>query len=202
MKIIIDAGHGGTEAGAVNGSRLEKNDNLNFSRLLYNELRKSGYDATMTRDTDKNISINERAKTPIRNSNDLFISIHRNSFTNSSANGFEIWTNTISSKSTELAKSINNRIKNLRLFLDRGVKSSDYYGVLRNSVCPAMLIEIGFISNDYDNKIFDENQNLLVGAIVETIRQYYKSDTPDKKFYTVQVGAFEDKQRAETLKRN
>ena len=88
--IVIDAGHGGYDAGAVNGTRLEKNDNLRMVMTIGERLEQCGINVVYTRTTDEFVSLLERSRISNNNDADLFVSVHRNSATNPNANGVEV----------------------------------------------------------------------------------------------------------------
>lgn len=164
--ICIDPGHGGTDPGATNGARLEKDDNLRMAKAVRDRLKSQGHTVIMPRETDVFVSLDDRAVLAHDEKADLFISIHRNSFTNSRACGIENWAryqNHVSAAATvleELAKLPNQA--------NRGVKIGAYK-VLYNSPCPAMLLEIGFISNAKDNELFDKHFDDYATAIAKGI---------------------------------
>ena len=104
----------------------------------------------------------------------MFVSIHRNSADN--GNGVEIWANSQKRDSdTKLAEIILGKLENTNIQSNRGIKygtikseDSNYY-VLNNTNMPSCLIELSFISNDKDNKLFDENIEEYANAIAEGI---------------------------------
>ena len=111
--IVIDAGHGGYDAGAVNGSRFEKNDNLRLAKAVGERLQKCGVNVIYTRTTDEFISLLERSRISNSRNVDLFASFHRNSATNPASNGVEtlIYTNA-SSRSVRAAEALQQALVN------------------------------------------------------------------------------------------
>ncbi|MDR1939982.1 MAG: N-acetylmuramoyl-L-alanine amidase [Clostridiales bacterium] len=167
--IVIDAGHGGYDYGAVNGARYEKNDNLTIARLVAAELRRQGQHVIMTRDTDEYVPLLERSAISNRNNADMFVSLHRNAFTDPAANGMENYVQVNSPQSTrDYAQNVVDEINAAGGFADRGVKINNF-SVLRNTRAPAMLLELGFISNAADNQAFDRNANAYASAITKGI---------------------------------
>ena len=177
--VVIDAGHGGTDSGAVSGSRIEKNINLSIALKTESELKTRGYTVKMVRTNDSTITLNDRAKFANDLGADLFISIHQNSFTSSSANGTEVYYTTSEpdsgfptqssnklSKSKEVANLTCNNIASAIGTYNRGIKDGNLT-VLRNTKMPSILIECGFITNDQDFlKISSDNyQNKIAQAI-------------------------------------
>ena len=200
--IVIDPGHGGADPGAVNGSRFEKNDNLRMSLAIRDRLRAQGHNVIMTREGDTNPSLDQRIAVANNNGADLFISVHRNSFTNPVAHGIENWIRNPAHREaaeivlSELAKEPNQA--------NRGVKQGNYR-VLLGAEMPAMLIEIGFISNTEDNRLFDAHFDAYATAIARGIlsalgEPFTEPARPSAQpLYRVQVGAFSVRANAEAF---
>jgi len=167
--IVIDAGHGGSDPGAVHGMRLEKNDNLNLALAVQRRLQAQGQRVIMTRGTDIFVPLSERSAISNRNHADLFVSIHRNAFTSPAANGVEnfIYINPSQSE-VQYAQNVLDDIVRAGVQNNRGVKRGNFT-VLRNTVAPAMLLEMGFITNARDNQLFDQNFDAYADAITDGI---------------------------------
>jgi N-acetylmuramoyl-L-alanine amidase len=167
--IVIDAGHGGYDYGAVNGSRYEKNDNLRLARLVAADLSRQGQKVVMTRDSDVFVPLLERSIISNNNNADLFVSLHRNAFSNPEANGIENYIQ-INSPPTnaEYAQNVLSEIVKVGGLANRGVKTNNF-SVLRNTRAPAMLLETGFISNAHDNEEYDKNLDAYAEAITKGI---------------------------------
>ncbi len=171
--ICIDPGHGGSSSGATGnkGKRLEKNDTLRLSLKVRDELESRGYTVVMTRDSDTDISLEERCKVANRSKASLFVSIHRNSSTGNGS-GCEAWIHSLDpSDDRLLAQNILDSLSLMGADVTRGVhtgyregKDKNYY-VNRCSKMPSVLAEIGFITSKKDNTQFDENLNELAVAI-------------------------------------
>lgn len=167
--IVIDPGHGGTDPGAVYYGRNEKDDNLRLGLAVAERLRNLGYNVVMTRDSDKNVSLGERSNISNNANADLFVSLHRNASTNPNYNGLETYVYlSPSAASLAAAQNINSRIANAGVQTNHGVKYADF-AVLRNTKAPAVLVELGFISNAYDNTLFDTRFDAYADAIVNGI---------------------------------
>jgi N-acetylmuramoyl-L-alanine amidase len=163
--VVLDAGHGGYDAGAVNGDRYEKNDNLRMTKAVGNILQPNGVNTIYTRTGDEYVSLGQRASAANASGADMFVSFHRNSSVSPDANGFENYVApTAGSKSKQWAKTVYDAVADTNIFANRGLKEADYY-VLKNTRMPAMLLELGFISNAGDNEKFDAN----FGRLAETI---------------------------------
>ena len=175
--VCIDAGHGGTDVGAINENRYEKDDNLKIAKLVEKYLEEQGINTVMTRNNDTNVSLKQRCKIANKKEADLFVSIHRNSA--EQGNGIEIWTNSKKQKDDlNLANAILKKLQDTEIQSDRGVKSgtakgenTDYY-VLKNTKMPSCLIELGFITDEKDNELFDENIEDYVKSIASGIIEY------------------------------
>lgn len=180
--IVIDPGHGGSDPGAVNGTRMEKNDNLRLSLAVAKKLRDQGQNVIMTRDTDVSVPLIERSAISNRNNADMFVSIHRNSVANNpSANGVENFVQTGSPPNYKTyATKVLNRIVEQGVQSNRGVREGNY-SVLRNTVAPAMLLEMGFITNARDNQLFDASlesySTAITRGILESLGEPYR-ETP------------------------
>ncbi len=175
--ICIDAGHGGTSSGAVNGSRLEKDDNLRLSLRVEEILESRGYTVVMTRSDDSDVSLEERCKIANKAKASLFVSVHRNS-TEGDGKGVEMW---IHSSSPEddllLARNILKNFDKVGITANRGIHSGyrdgddlNYY-INRNTKMPSCLAEIGFISSDEDNKEFDTKLEQYAVALADGIEE-------------------------------
>lgn len=170
-KIAIDAGHGGLDAGAVNGKMYEKDYTLAIAIKVADKLEALGHTVYMTRETDKALTLQQRCDVANKNKCNAFVSIHLNSAENKNAEGIEtfMWKKT----DKKLATNIQNSLA--VLFPDeknRGVKSAQYY-VVKNTNVPSALVEVGFISHDETAKKFHSYyyQNRLAEAIVNGILQ-------------------------------
>lgn len=169
--IVIDAGHGGYDAGAVKGSRYEKNDNLRMALAVGERLKRCGINVIYTRTTDEFIPLLERSRISNSQNVDLFASFHRNSATSSSANGVETLVyNNASTKSVQAAEALQQALVNIGVQSNRGVKRANL-SVLRETNAPALLLELGFISNDQDNALFDSKFDAYADAIARSLAQ-------------------------------
>lgn len=167
--LLFDLGHGGSDSGAVNGSRLEKND-VNIALTVGKKVSSAGHKVDYTRTTDCSLSLAARSYMENQGKYDYFISFHRDSFTNPSANGVTVYTynNCSKGKAGTMAREIVNAIAKEANLYNRGVKEANFH-VLRETKCSAVLIECGFISNAGDNKKFDEQYEKIATAIAAAI---------------------------------
>ena len=150
--IVLDAGHGGSDPGAVGENLHEKDVALDISKMLKEELEEAGVTVLMTRNEDKFISLADRAKYANEAGADYFISIHINGAKDPQANGIETYHHPNSIKGKEIAEQVQDRMIKLLKRRDRGVKTAKF-AVLRKTAMPAILAEVGFISNPEEQEL-------------------------------------------------
>ncbi|HZJ75031.1 MAG TPA: N-acetylmuramoyl-L-alanine amidase [Clostridia bacterium] len=171
MKVCIDAGHGGKDSGAVNGKRYEKNDNLEMALKLQNLLQQQGVTVVMTRETDKDVTLAQRTSLANREKCDLFLSLHRDSFPNANGATVYVYSNA-STKTRDYGKNILNAVTDMG-FASRGVRKGapNYkdFAVNRDTVMPACLLELGFISSALDNSTYDRKKDDIAKALCRAI---------------------------------
>ncbi|AXM89132.1 cell wall hydrolase [Anoxybacillus ayderensis] len=178
--IVVDAGHGGKDPGAMSGGANEKTIVLEVAKFVKEKLEKAGATVIMTRETDVYPTLQDRVNIAKNNYAEMFVSIHTNSATNTSAKGAEVYydssTNPNGEESKKLAQYIQEEIVRMANMVDRGVKNSGLY-VLRNNSVTSVLVELGFISNAEDRAKLTsaEYQNLYAEAIYQGIVKYYTS---------------------------
>ena len=213
--IMMDAGHGGRDPGAVYNGRQEKDDVLRLTLAVGQILQNNGIDVEYTRTTDIYESPLQKATEANEAGVDLFISIHRNSFpTENTAFGVESLVYDLSGLKLEIAESIDQQLETIG-FRDLGVKARPNLVVLKRTKMPAVLVEVGFINSDVDNELFDANFDDIALAIADGILDVLRSQglVPDvpgtgggnmpggstAPGYRVQVGAFRNQQYAGRL---
>lgn len=179
MKICIDAGHGGKDSGAVGlKGRMEKNDTLKLALALEKEMKKRGHQTIMTRIGDVYCELEERAKIANNNKVNVFISLHRNSYSDINASGGEVLYGTNASKtSVKLAELVNSKMNSAAGFRNRGAKRQAAT-VLNSTNMPAVTIEAGFITNSGDNTKFDSKFDAIVDAIADSCEQIFGAGQP------------------------
>lgn len=188
-RIFIDAGHGGKDPGAVNGNRKEKDDVLKLSNRIRALLIEQGVKVSAARTTDTYLTVNKRVERANASKADYFVSLHRNSFSSAGAKGAEVWVYSKTSADTiKKAQRIQDELVKVG-FADRKVKkgapSYTDFGVNKNTVMPACLVEVGFISNEGDNALFDSKFDALaVGmakALCANVGVTYKEPKPEPR---------------------
>ena len=181
--IVLDPGHGGSDAGAIGPTGVtEKSVALAVSLKAQRLLTASGYQVVMTRTTDVDVaapgvpdSTELQARVNKAPSNAaLFISVHCNAFSNGKANGMETYHAPTAVKGARLARLLNEELERLGGLSNRGVKAARFY-VMTHSQCPASLIELGFITNPREEKLLasDDYQQKLAQAITNAVNRYF-----------------------------
>ena len=172
----VDFGHGGTDPGACGYGAKEAEQVLSLKPYLdKSAARYPLLELRYTRTTDSFISLADRIKHANKIPADILVSIHMNSFGNSSANGVETWIDYGSTKSPEVANKIHKNLAKI-FQVNRGVKvcnSNCRFYVLRYSNMAACLIELGFISNKNDLGIFNNYKQAIADAIIDGIASHY-----------------------------
>lgn len=174
--IIVDAGHGGKDKGAVWGFTEEDDINLSVAYFLQYELRLAGFDAILTRIQDVYMSLPDRVQFANDPGASLFVSVHCDAYHNTTVRG--ISTHVYPDCSMQ-SRIIARKVQDALIFrypshINRQVKKSNFY-VLRETVMPAILVECEFLSNPETRKFLQglENQLGLAQAISEGIASCY-----------------------------
>lgn len=183
ITIVLDPGHGGKDPGAISPNGVKEKDvNLILGLKAQAQLEALGYDVIMTRTTDTFVDLYERANIANRNKADIFISIHHNSTLNNGINGLEIlycprgMGTAKEEDQYPLAEAISKGILSSTKGADRGIIQRPGLVVIRESNMPAVLIEVGYLSNSFDeaNIINDAYQNKVVEGIIKGIQNYFE----------------------------
>jgi N-acetylmuramoyl-L-alanine amidase len=190
--ILIDPGHGGIDGGASSkDGTIEKDINLNIGLLLGANLKSQGYKVEYTRTEDVGLytegksvkekkyeDLNKRVSLKEETNCDVFVSIHLNTFPQSSCKGAQVWYSSYND-SERLANIMQNTLK---YKLDQSNKrepkaAGTQYKVLRgNDNMAGVIVECGFLSNPEEcQKLKDENyQNKIADSLAESISIYLK----------------------------
>lgn len=177
-RIALDAGHGGSDPGAVYKGRQEKDDTLDLTLAVGDILKKNGIDVYYTRTTDEYETPFKKATDANNSGADLFVSIHRNSSENPNQySGVETLVYSDTGLKAEVARNINNQLENAG-FKNLGVDERKNLVVLKRTKMPAVLVEAGFINNDKDNYLFDEEFDSIAQAIADGILESIPSGRP------------------------
>ncbi|PKM92552.1 MAG: hypothetical protein CVU80_02750, partial [Elusimicrobia bacterium HGW-Elusimicrobia-4] len=219
-KIVVDAGHGGEDPGAIGPKGTKEKDiNLIIAQRLREILKKNGYEVFLTRADDTFIPLADRTRFANKVMADLFVSIHCNASISDDTRGFEIYF--LSDKATDRAAEAVANMENSVIALEkssfsgkrdieklllsmavtefmnesatlcgtvnlqvcdnflnlnsRGVKQANFY-VLRGATMPAVLVEVGFLSNVKEEKLLNQKkfQKKITENIFNGIKEYEK----------------------------
>ncbi|WP_269412106.1 N-acetylmuramoyl-L-alanine amidase family protein [Lentibacillus daqui] len=175
--IVIDAGHGGTDTGAISTSGVfEKDLTYETASLLKKILTTIGADVIMTREHDDYITLATRANLANMNETDAFISIHYNSVQElPEVTGISTFYYDKANK--QLAEVVQTNIIGETKANDRGISFADFQ-VLRDNIKPAILLELGFLSNqETEQKLLDKNyQQLMVDGITKGLLTFFSKE--------------------------
>lgn len=197
--IMLDAGHGGSDPGAVYEGRKEAEDALRLTLAIGEILQNHGFDVEYTRTTDVYESPFQKAMEANETGVDYFVSIHRNSYpADNVVSGVESLIYDLSGKKYEMAQNINQQLESVG-FVNLGVKARPNLVVLKRTKMPAVLVEVGFINSRIDNQLFDDNFYDIAGAIADGIMDTLQTEMPEQTQYRVQVGAFRNRRYADEL---
>ena len=177
ITIALDAGHGGSDPGAVYGNRNEKDDALRLTKAVGKILEDSGINVFYVRKSDEYETPFKKATDANNAGADYFISIHRNSSEEPNQySGVESLVYRDSGIRSVIAKNINSELEKVG-FNNLGITQRPNLVVLKRTRMPAVLVEAGFINSDEDNAIFDENFDKIANAIAQGILKSIYSET-------------------------
>lgn len=199
-RVIIDAGHGGSDPGAVFEGRQEKDDALRLALAVGRILENAGVEVMYTRVTDVFDSPLEKAQMANRSGADYLISIHRNAMPiPGTASGIVSLVYEKGGTAELLGSNINRQLAGVG-FEDLGVIERPGLILLRRSQMPAVLVEAGFIDNPQDNERFDESFQEIAQAIADgVLRTLEEEEQIRPEYYQIQVGAYVSRQVAEEI---
>lgn len=172
-RVVIDAGHGGTDHGAIRDDTSEKDITLDVSKKVEDMLKKQGYAVLMTRPVDSFVSLADRVAMAEKFNPDIFVSIHVNSSVRPEITGIE--THYYHQESLNLAQTVHSSLASAIDSKNRGLFKSKFY-VINHTTSPAILVEIGFISNDNERAqlVSEKRKQATAKAIVEGVNNYFK----------------------------
>ncbi|MDQ0428354.1 N-acetylmuramoyl-L-alanine amidase [Planomicrobium stackebrandtii] len=172
--ITIDPGHGGSDPGAVANGLLEKSINLDVSKRVETKLKAKGIKVYMTRSTDVFHTLGARVDKGVASGSNAFVSIHTNAATAAASGSETFYSASVGNDSKQLATFIQNRLYKAMDHPNRGVKNYGFQ-VLRTNPLPAALVELGFITNQYDAAKLASGtyKDRAATAIADGIQDYY-----------------------------
>ena len=170
-KIVVDAGHGGSNPGAVHEGRRESDDALRLAMAVGRILESNGYDVSYTRTSDVTQSVGQKAAIANEEGADFFVSIHRNAGEYPGQyTGVQTLIYDDSGIKKQMAERINANLEALG-FRNAGVSIRPNLVVLNSTQMPALLVEAGFIDSDTDNRLFDSRFQAMAQAIADGIME-------------------------------
>ena len=207
MKVFLGVGHGGSDPGAVANNVKEKDLNLSIALACRDELEKHGVAVRMSRSKDENDPIGDEVKECNAYGPDLAVDIHNNA---GGGDGCEVFYSHLGGKGKTLAENILAEMVKVGQN-SRGIKTrvnsqgKDYYAFVRNTSCPAVIVECAFIDNATDLQILStEDKRKAMGvAIAKGILKTLGVEIQAEKrtLYRVQVGAYLVKANAEAMQK-
>lgn len=216
-KVFLGVGHGGNDPGAVANGFKESVINLTIAKEVKKVLERHGVQVKMSREKEENDDLSEETRECNVYKPDLGVDIHTNA---GGGDGFEVFHSVGGGTGKVLAENIDKEVKATGQN-SRGVKTKrnssgkDYFGFIRNTTCPAVIVEGFFIDNKTDLKDFDTDAELrrlglaYAKGILKTLGIAYKeevvappaSNVDSNVFYRVVAGSYNDKSIAEAQMR-
>lgn len=169
MLVVINAGHcPGVDSGACGDYSQEANIVKYVGEVVCKDLEAVGIQALFVQDD----SLSNVCGVANDADADLFVSIHCNSAANRTAKGTETFFYEGSANSKKLAQCIQNQLVDTMKSVDRGLKNGDWLYVLKHTTMPAVLTELGFISNPAEEKYLNEHKQVIAHAVARGITDY------------------------------
>lgn len=204
-KVYIGVGHGGSDPGAVSRNYRESDLALEIATACTAELKRHGVDTMQSRTTDTTEKLAAKIDECNKYAPDLALDIHLNA---GGGDGFEIFHSVTGGKGKTLAANIETCVKDIGQN-SRGLKTrknssgTDYFGFIRQTRCPAVLVECAFIDSGDVQIVDTAEERRIMGiaiakGILKTLGIAYKS-AGATKLYRVQVGAYASKANAEAM---
>ena len=206
-KVFIGVGHGGSDPGAVSNNTKEKDLNLSIALACQDVLEKHGVSVKMSRTKDENDTISEEIKECNAYSPDLAVDIHNNAGGGDGAEAFYHYGGGVSKTLAEnvLSEIVKIGQNSRGAKIRKNANGKDYYGFIRQTSCPAVIIECAFVDNAADLKILDtESERVNMGqaiakGILKTLGVEYQAES--NVLYRVQVGAYSVKANAMAMQK-
>lgn len=181
-KVVIDAGHGGSDGGAIGSSgTIEADINLSIAKKLRTVLEGYGMTVIMTRDTEQAVAPGKKSDMAKRreiiqtSGQDVTVSIHQNKHTDSDSRGPQVFYAPGSAEGEKLAVYIQERLnKELQVERPRSAAEGNYY-IVKSGEAPAVIVECGFISNPTEEIELGKKayQLKIVEAIAQGLQDYF-----------------------------
>lgn len=185
-KIGLDAGHGGADPGAVGLSEHEKNITLAIALELKKAIESSGNTVIMSREKDKTVSLDQRVDILNKANCDFVVSIHINSVASPVPGYISTFIQGLGGQAEKIARCVQPRLVQASGWPDGGIRVANFQ-ITRETKMPAILVELGFISNPEQEKqlVQPEFQKKLAFAIASGLLDY--TGEPLKKSCTIRI---------------
>lgn len=209
-RVFGGVGHGGTDPGAVGNGLKESDINLDIALAWESEMKRHGVEVKLSRYKNENDDLNEEVRECNAFNPDLAIDFHTNA---GGGDGFEVYHSIGGGVGKTLAQNIEKEVVTIGQN-SRGVKTrknssgKDYYGFIRNTKCPAAIVECAFIDNAKDIAIVDTKEEriafgkAIAKATLKTLGITYKEEKPsnqnDTRMFAVCVYAVTGESNADT----
>lgn len=207
MKVFLGVGHGGSDPGAVANNTKEKDLNLAIALACRDMLTRHGVSVKMSRSKDENDTISEEVAECNAYAPDLAVDIHNNA---GGGDGGEVFHHHGGGKGKTLAENILAEMVKVGQN-SRGIKTrknsngEDYYAFIRNTTCPAVIVECAFVDNARDLQILatEDGKKTMGQAIAKGILKTLGKEIQSERssLYRVQVGAYLLKSNAEAVQK-
>jgi len=171
--VVIDAGHGGRDPGASHHGFREKDIVLDVALMVGEILKASSVDVRMTRSTDTFIELNDRAALAGEVGAKLFVSLHCDAAPNRQARGFTIYAPRDRMEQTGSFAAVMEKSMLATNTTSRGIRACGFRVLVRTR-CPALLVEMGYLSNRYDARLLGSRsyQRILARAVANAVTAY------------------------------
>lgn len=204
-KVFIGVGHGGSDPGAVSNNTKEKDLNLSIALACRDMLQKHGVSVKMSRTKDENDTLSEEIKECNAYSPELAVDIHNNAGGGDGAEAFYHYGGGVSKTLAEnvLSEIVTIGQNSRGAKIRKNANGKDYYGFIRETSCPAVIIECAFVDNATDLKILaskgkrEKMGQAIAKGILKTLGIEIQAETDT--IYRVQVGAYKVKANAEAM---
>ncbi len=182
--VVVDAGHGGNQSGAVYGGVMEKSLNLDIAVRLNSKLKDLGIVTYMTRNNDSSVSLYSRSGLANNKNADLLISVHNNAGLKKYSGSMSLYYPSSSKSkgklsSFEFASIVQRNMCKTLGSKDMGIIARSELAVLRTSQMPAVIAEVGYMSNSTElgklktSEYKEKAAEALKNAVVESLKKMY-----------------------------
>lgn len=176
-RIFLDPGHGGADPGAIGpGGVMEKQVNLDIALRLREALREAGAEVVLARDDDRFVPLHERPALANGQQAEVFVSVHSNANLRPGEGGTETYFHPDRPESRSLATEIQTKLAEALGLVNRGIRPTREFVVVREATMPAVLIEVAFLSNPAEEKLLADPafRQKVAEAVARGIADYFQ----------------------------